>query len=238
MFNTHEIVRSEVDDCIAILSEPFEQFSLTFDQTDFIEHLSLISNLSKQITQTFRSKITDIDMSIYRSYFIFISKYLLPQWEYYGFYSQMLKLFLLKFWYLILLSLEKCSDPLNLLMHIASVNNIYFKLSKSSLIMQKNYSICWKYIEGHIERNKIAIDRYPELLCLLVKSRHETYINENIFNQLWSHSQSFKSKVDSNELGLLGWMQVANIQEWKTILQCLYLPNKLSNSNELSWEPR
>ena len=234
LYNMDETIKSKINDCIIILTEPFENFGVSFEHSKFIDHLKIISAISNKVDQSFLCQLTDIEDSIHRSNFIFLSKFLIPQCEFYGLHVQMIKLLLLNFWYLILLYHKRRSDPYNLLIHIWKVCQVYYKLSKSSLEMHGNYLMCIKYIEGHIIRHKIDIKSHSVVLDCLIRWRYEQALSEDTFSQLSNLNQGFKNKIDWNKMSTNDWIQIASIQELRSIFQWWLPSQKWINKLELS----
>jgi hypothetical protein len=158
LINKNNMISSEVQSWIEILSMPFKKFNLSFDHMNFKEHLNEITKLNKFISDSSKhspSKFLNWTMS---KNFNFISTFLLPLCKFYHFQSYGLSLSLLKFWYLLMISPKSRNEHSDFFAHLWEVWEIYYSLAKSSNLMNRNLELCKQFLGKYAEDHDVQIN--------------------------------------------------------------------------------
>ena len=111
-----------------ILSEPFEQCHASFEHISFEEHIKTLVELSNSLKE-FTMMPTQYKDLIFR--FDYINKLMIPICCYLCLYSEHLSFALLKYSYMMMLSLTNHNHN-NFISHLIEINGIYY-FNKDSL---------------------------------------------------------------------------------------------------------
>ena len=158
VINKNYKLRDHITFCIKILSEPFKQYNIDFNHISFEEHMNVLENLKSQLKDF---KMMPTEYSDLKFRYNFISRIMIPVCSYLGLYSEHLSLALMKYSYIIKMSLKSYNDN-NLISHLLEINGIYHEYGKVSITMQNNHTSCTDYIKIYTENSKMNIDENSE----------------------------------------------------------------------------
>ena len=177
-----------------ILSEPFEQCHASFEHISFEEHIKTLVELSNSLKE-FTMMPTQYKDLIFR--FDYIIKLMIPICSYLCLYSEHLSFALLKYSYMMMLSLTNHNHN-NFISHLLEINGIYHEYGKVSVTMQHNHTKCTMFLKNYAEENKIRLDENSRWVEKGIGYNLDLVITPTAYVTVSKEAEILQHKFDTN----------------------------------------